>query len=1055
MTLKTRIDLDEVARLGMNRLESQRPQILIGLGTCGIASGANKLMDFCREYTAYWQETGIQPRIVPVGCIGMCHAEPLVEVKLPGKPRVMYHSVDTSKLKRIIDEHLLKGRPLREYALGQLCEELSECENGRLNYTWQYEGISNLKELPFLARQVRIVLRNCGIIDPESIEEYIARGGYQSAYKTLVDLKPQGVIDEVIKSGLRGRGGAGFSTGKKWQFARDAAADQKYVICNADEGDPGAYMDRAVLESDPHSVIEGMIIGAYAIGASMGYLYVRAEYPLAIRRLERAIEQAREYQVLGDQIMGSDFSFDLRIMEGAGAFVCGEETALIASIEGKRGEPKPRPPFPAQSGLFGRPTNVNNVETWANIPMVFEKGGRWFQSIGTERSKATKVFSLVGKIERAGLVEIPMGTKMKDIIYEIGGGMQNGRMFKAVQTGGPSGGCIPAEFLDVEVDYENLQKLGSIVGSGGMVAMDEDTCMVDIARYFLEFCVEESCGQCTPCRMGTRRMMEILERICQGGGKMSDIDILERLAVQIRDGSLCALGGTAPNPVLTTLKYFRHEYEQHILNKKCPASSCASLFLTPCQDTCPAGTDVPGQMQLVAEGRYGEAYELQRQDNPFPAICGRVCDHPCEKRCQRNQMDQPLSVMMIHRFCADKVYDGKGGYRPELSRFEPTGKKAAVVGGGVAGLTAAFFLKRLGHEVTIFESQSELGGMLMWGIPPYRLPREVLQWEIGQIVDMGIDVRLNTQVGRDVSFKELRESHDTVFLGIGAQNDLPLNLRNEDKPGILNGMQLLRQLNLKEKVDLGSRILIIGGGNVSVDLARSVLRLGCEKVIVAYRREEIDMPAYPEEISEAKKEGVEFYFLVAPERIIVEEGKATGVVFRKMKMDEFTKWGRRQPVPVEYETVTIMADQIVTAIGQVIDLSLAGKKAAGMVDHRGRIAVDSYSMETSLPGVFSGGDAVLGPATVIEAVAHGKNAARQMDIKMMGEDRLARLQRMTPCEYSMEPPDNERVMPRTDMLTLPVKERVCNFREVVLCLDDQCAIMEAKRCMRCDIREDG
>ncbi len=1054
MTIKTKVDLNEIAKIGMSSLESSKPQIIFGLGTCGIAAGGNKLVDFTREYTGYWQETGIQPEIITVGCIGMCHAEPMVDIKLPDKPRVTYHNVTAAKMKRIIEEHLIEGRPVKEFALGQIGEELSECEHGKLSYPWHYDDIPNLKELPFLARQMRIVLRNCGIINPESIEQYIARGGYRSAYKILMDLKPQGVIDEVKKSGLRGRGGAGYSTGQKWQFASDAAGDQKYVICNADEGDPGAYMDRAVLESDPHSVIEGMIIGGYAIGASIGVLYVRAEYPLAIKRLEKAILQAREFNFLGENILDSDFSFDLRIMEGAGAFVCGEETALIASIEGKRGEPKPRPPFPANAGLFGKPTNVNNVETWANIPMVFEKGARWFNDIGTERSKATKVFSLVGKIERPGLVEIPMGTKMKDIIYEIGGGMQYGRAFKAVQTGGPSGGCIPAEYLDVPVDYENLQELGSIVGSGGMVAMDEDTCMVDIARYFLEFCVEESCGQCIPCRMGTRRMLEVLERICQGGGKMSDIELLERLSVQIRDGSLCGLGGTAPNPVLTTLKYFRPEYEQHILNKKCPSSTCASLFLTPCQDTCPAGTDVPGQMQLVAEGRYGEAYELQRQDNPFPAVSGRVCDHPCEKRCQRNLIDQSLSVLMIHRFCSDKVLDGQGGYRPELGNLDATDKKVAIVGGGVAGLTAAFFLKRLGHDVTIFEAQSELGGMLMWGIPPYRLPRNILNWEIQQIIDLGVDVRLNTAVGKDVPFEDLLKEYDSLFLGIGAQNDLPMNLKNEDKPGVLNGMKLLRQMNLGEKVDLGKRLLVIGGGNVSVDVARTAHRLGCEKVIIAYRREQIDMPAYPEEISEAMKEGIEFYFLLAPEKIVVKNGRAAGMVFRKMKMDEFTKWGRRKPVPVEYETVTIMADHIVTAIGQQIDTEFAGKMADKFMNHRQRIEVNPYTMETNHPRVFAGGDAVLGPATVIEAVAHGKNAARQIDRNLMGEDRMERLKNLNKFEYSMHPPDNQDPIPRAELLTIPASERVCNFREVVLCLDDQCAVMEAKRCLRCDIRED-
>lgn len=1053
MSINTIEDLDEIAKIGMKRLQSNRPKIIFGQATCGIAAGANKLVDFTKEYIAYWQETGIDPEIVSVGCIGMCFAEPLVDIQLPGKPRITYENVDVNKMKRIIDEHLLKQQVVREYAMGQLSEELSEVEHGRLKYSWQYESAPSLKELPFLSRQKRIALRNCGIIDPESLEQYVARGGYRSAFKALKHLRPQGVIDEVKGSGLRGRGGAGFSTGQKWQFARNAEGDQKYVICNADEGDPGAYMDRGILEGDPHSVIEGMIIGGYAIGATVGYVYIRAEYPLAIKRLKKAIDQAKEYNILGKNIMGSDFSFELKILEGAGAFVCGEETALIASIEGKRGEPKPRPPFPANSGLFKKPSNVNNVETWANIPMVLEKGARWFQDIGTEKSKGTKVFSLVGKIQRSGLVEIPMGTKMKDIIYDIGGGMQKGRTFKAVQTGGPSGGCIPAKHLDVEVDYENLDALGSIVGSGGMVAMDEDTCMVDIARYFLDFCAEESCGQCTPCRVGTKRMLGILERISQGGGSMEDLELLKRLSTQVRDGSLCALGGTSPNPILTTMGYFIDEYEQHILNRKCPASVCAALFRTPCQDTCPAGTDVPAHLQLIAEKRFGEAYQLQREDNPFPAVCGRVCDHPCEARCQRGMLDESVSVMAMHRYCADKVFEGEGGYTPETSMLEPTGNKVAVVGGGPSGLTAAYFLKRLGHEVTLYEKESELGGMLNWGIPPYRLPRDILKREIQMILDLGIDVELNTTIGKDVKFDDLMEEYDGIYLGIGAQKDVPLNLENEDLPQVLNGMELLKKMNLGEDVELGDRLLVIGGGNVSVDVARTAKRLGCKKVIVAYRREELDMPAYPEEISEAKKEGIEFYFLVSPERIIKEDDKATGVVFRKMQMDEFSRWGRRKPVPVEYETVSIMADNIVTAIGQQVEDTFY-EKSETMIDYRKRIEVDKFSMETSVPNVFAGGDAVLGPATLIEAVAHGKNAARQIDIKLVGRDTLSELQQKTPYEYSMEIPDNEHKIPRAALQTIAAKEREGNFNEVVMCLDDECAIREAKRCLRCDIIEE-
>ncbi len=1054
-------DLEEMAKIGKRELESYNPKIIFGHSTCGIAAGADELIDFTKEYLRKNNikekigERG-QPDIVSVGCIGMCHAEPLVDIKMPKKPRVTYYNVDKNKLERILNEHLINDRPVEEYVLGQLSKELSVCEHGRVDYSWQYERIPSLDELPFLSKQVRVVLRNCGIINPESIGQYVARGGYRSALKVLSKYHPQGVIEEVKEANLRGRGGAGFPTGLKWEFVRKADGEPKYLICNADEGDPGAYMDRSVLEGDPHSVIEGMIIGAYAMGASVGYIYVRAEYPLAIKRLKNAIEQAKEYNLLGENIMGSDFSFELKIMKGAGAFVCGEETALIASIEGKRGEPRTKPPFPANSGLFGKPTNVNNVETWANVPMIFEKGADWFKSIGTEKSKGTKVFSLVGNVERSGLVEIPMGTKLKEIIYEIGGNMENNRRFKAVQTGGPSGGCIPVDHLDVEVDYENLKKLGSIVGSGGMVAMDEDTCMVDVARYFLDFCVGESCGQCVPCRIGTRRMLEILDRITRGEGDIKDIDILEHLAVQVRDGSLCALGGTAPNPVLTTLKYFRNEYEQHIEGKECPASSCATLFLSPCQDTCPAGTNVPGQMQLVVEGRIGEAYELQREDNPFPGVSGRVCDHPCEDRCQRSQLDRAVSVMAQHRFVADQVYSGEVEDRPETTRLDPTGRSIGIIGGGPAGLTAAYFLKRLGHDVTIYEGRPELGGMLRWGIPEYRLPRDILDWEIQQIIDLGVNVKLDTSVGKDISFNEVLDTHDSIFLGIGAHKDISLGLENSDVLGILEGMKLLEKVNKGEEVELGNTVLIIGGGNVSVDMARTARRLGCERVIVAYRREEVDMPAYPEEVEEAKREGVDFKFLLSPEEIIVEGGKAAGMVFTKTEMGEYTKEGRRKPMPLEYEKTVLMADTIITAIGQEIDKSFAEDLVDELTDEENRLLeVDSLTMKTNHPKIFAGGDAVLGPSTVIEAVSHGKKAAKEIDAELMGEDRMEELRSINDYDYSMEERDNEQYIPRAELQSLSVEERKDNFKEVIKCMDRETAVGEAERCLRCDIGKGG
>jgi NADH-quinone oxidoreductase subunit F len=498
-----------------------------------------------------------------VGCIGLCYAEPLVEIKKPGMPSVFYGNVTPELASEIVRDYVVGGNPRSDLALGTRGE-------GAI------DGIPCFYDLPVLKPQVRIALRNCGNIDPENIHHYVANGGYEGLSKAL-GMSRQEVIDVVKKSGLRGRGGAGFPTGVKWQFCHDAPGDIKYLVCNADEGDPGAFMDRAVLEGDPHAVLEGMLIGAYALGASVGYIYIRAEYPLAIQRLRVALRQMEEWGLVGDNIMGSDFSFHIKIKEGAGAFVCGEETALMASIEGNRGMPRPRPPFPAQAGLWGKPTNINNVETWSNVSAILLNGAEWYASYGTEKSRGTKTFSLVGKVARPGLIEVPMGITLREIIYGIGGGIPEGKAFKAVQTGGPSGGCLPASFLDSPVDYESLASAGSIVGSGGMVVLDEDSCMVEIARYFLTFTQAESCGKCIPCRWGTKQMLDILEDIVNGKGREGDIELLLELSQAVKDGSLCALGGTAPNPVLTTIRYFRDEYEAHVSEKRCPALACNAL----------------------------------------------------------------------------------------------------------------------------------------------------------------------------------------------------------------------------------------------------------------------------------------------------------------------------------------------------------------------------------------------------------------------------------------------------------------------------------------------
>jgi NADH-quinone oxidoreductase subunit F len=534
--------------------ETNISDIIIGLGSCGIASGAEDMHKF---FNAAVKEYKLPARVTVTGCMGLCHREPMIELKERSGKSYLYANLDMGKVKKMLTEHIGKGQPQKEWLIDLTKEDSSEGE--------------------YLLKQKRIVLENCGHIDPESIDDYIKVGGYTALTKAL-KMTPDAIIEDITKSGLRGRGGAGFSTGTKWKFARAAKGDQKYIICNADEGDPGAFMDRSVLESDPHRVIEGMIIAGFAIGATEGYIYCRAEYPLAVKRLYKAIADAEGKNLLGKNIKGSGFGMNIHIKEGAGAFVCGEETALIASIEGSRGMPRMRPPFPANSGLWGKPTNINNVETFANIPWIINNGGAAFAAFGTEKSKGSKVFALAGKIKRGGLVEVPMGITLREVINDIGGGTSTGRPVKAVQMGGPSGGCIPESLMDTPVDYERINATGAIMGSGGMVVMDEGTCMVDVARFFLDFTQKESCGKCTFCRIGTKRMLETLERICRGEGVDSDIALLEDLAQKIKNTSLCGLGQTAPNPVLTTLKYFRSEYEAHLKDKKCPAGVCRNLI---------------------------------------------------------------------------------------------------------------------------------------------------------------------------------------------------------------------------------------------------------------------------------------------------------------------------------------------------------------------------------------------------------------------------------------------------------------------------------------------
>ncbi|HXR34015.1 MAG TPA: NADH-ubiquinone oxidoreductase-F iron-sulfur binding region domain-containing protein [Verrucomicrobiae bacterium] len=1035
-----------VRESGMAKLVPQMPRIAVGMGTCGRGNGAEGLY---RAFAETIDRSGMNVVLASVGCFGACFQEPLVNIRLPGLPLVILHRVQANDAVRI----------LHELSRGNITNDLVYCKveewdhiTAKLKYGRGYPEIPLWNEVPFFKGQKKIVLRNCGFINPDDIEEYIAVGGYQALYKVLIDGRPENILEQIKASKLRGRGGAGYLTGNKWEFMAKAKSDQKYIICNADEGDPGAYMNRNEIESDPHSLIEGMIIGGYVMGATEGIIYIRAEYPLAVHRLNRAIEQAREHGVLGDNILGRGFKFNIELVEGAGAFVCGEETALIASLEGCAGRPRPRPPFPAHKGLWGKPTNINNVETWYNISPIVTLGPAWFTETGSPKSSGTKVFSLVGKVSSTGLVEMPLGTPLRTFIYDIGEGGVNGHQIKAVQTGGPSGGCIPPEMFDTPVDYESLAQLGSIMGSGGMVVMDDDNCMVDVARYFIEFTHSESCGKCLPCRVGLNKSLRILSRITEGAGTVHHLGLLDELSRYIRECSLCGLGQTAPNPVLTTLRHFHHEFEDHIVARRCQAGVCEELALSPCENSCPLHMNIPRFLQLYKENRLDDAFLSVIMENPLPASTGRVCQHPCDSRCRRQTLDEPVNMREVHRFIADSVFFSDR-YEEVLKRvlsrkLEPTGRKIAISGAGPAGLTAAFYLAMLGHEVTVYDSKSEAGGMLRFALPEYRLPKAALRREIELIERLGVKFVFNTRVGADVPLNELADRFDSVFISIGTWRESWVYQPGTELKGVYPALLFLEAVSKGERVPIGKNVAIIGGGNAAIDSARTALRRGAE-VTVFYRREHKDMPAIEEETQAAKDEGAQFVFLAAPHRAIGDKaGNVKAIEIVKTTLGGYDASGRRKPVPTD-EIRRYECDSVIFAIGESVDLDFA--RASGLsLKPSGTIDVDRYSLESSRAGFYAGGDVITGASNVSNAMAYGKQAARNIDMKLMESDRWAEI--LPDFEFGQDPPEIPSPNHRNNGQMLAPVVRVHSSAEVVLGLSHEEALDETCRCLRCDVK---
>lgn len=1020
--------------------EPRVPCLVVSAGTCGQASGCNDIIRILKRYIL---EQNLHERLLirVTGCHGFCEIEPLILV-YPQK--TLYPHIRMEDVPRIVDA-VLKG---------EVVEELLYRES-------EYQGYYySLDHIPFFKKQTRTILGNNELLDPIRIYEYIKLGGYGALCKILRDPNPEWLIEEVKKSGLRGRGGAGFPTGVKWEIARAArnGTGQKYVVCNADEGDPGAYMDRSLLEGNPHGVLEGMFVAGMAIGATRGIIYARNEYPLAIKHALIAVRQARESGLLGTNILNTGIDFDIDIVRGAGAFVCGEETALIRSIEGHMGEPRQRPPYPVEKGLWGCPTCINNVETLSNIPIIIRDGADKYAKVGVAGSTGTKIFSLVGKVKNTGLVEVPMGITIGEIVNDIGGGSSTGKQIKAVQTGGPSGGCIPAEKFGLTVDFDSLAEAGSIMGSGGLIVMDENTCMVDIAKYYMGFLKDESCGKCYTCRKGTQRMYEILDDISRGVGTLEQLDLLEELGLVVKDTSMCGLGQTAANPVLSTLQYFRDEYIEHIVHKRCRAGVCKELVGAPCQNACPIDTEAWRYIAYIASDQYEDAYKVIRETNPFPSVCARVCDHKCEQNCRLGTTgEDPVAIRNLKRFVTDNV--DPSVYVPEREpAWSEDMPEVAVIGSGPAGLTAAHKLSLKGYPVTVFEAETEPGGMLLNCIPAYRLPRETLNREIESIIDHNVTLKCNQKLGEDITINGLMDGNfKAVFLAMGSQKGIRLHLDDEDTGGCFPGVEFLKAFNLKGESWAKGKVGVIGGGNSAIDSARTALRQeGVEKVTIIYRRTEDEMPAFKEEIEAALEEGIEIHTLVTPTRILSHKQHIAGIECIKNELGQFDSSGRRRPVPIEGTEFTIPLDTLIIAISEQPDTDSIGPGGLGEIqtDKWGAVIIDPDTLECSVPGVFAGGDVVTGPNTVVDAIAAGKKAAIMIDRYLRGEELKQSVEPLLPQEY-IEPweltEEEMADMSRMEPQKASLEKRKKSLVEVEMALDKKQAKRESRRCLRCDL----
>jgi len=999
--IRSLADLEGIKKQYQEELSNYTHQVLV-CGGSGCSSPQCGEVKSALEKLVSDNQMQKQIAVIETGCMGLCAVGPVMVV-MPDE--VLYTEVNVEKVAEIFESHIQQGNIKEEYTFFDQTLD---------------QHVTQLSEIAFLRDQSRKTLKNCGKIDPSFIEAYIAQDGYLAVVQLL----------------------EGKNENKTTQ--ESAEMTPKFIVCNANLGDPKVKIDMNILEGDPHSVIEGMILTGYAMGANTGYIYIDTAYEPAIVRLEAAIGQAQTAGLLGKKILNTAFDFDLIIRRGAPVYMCGEETALLASLEGKRSEPKQKPPFPLEQGLFGRPTIVHPVESFARIPQAFRKQPLNFQ-YQEMQDGGTRVLVLEGNIVNKGMVEVSAGMSLGDIVYKIGGGIPCGKALKALQIG-PTGGCIPKQFLNTALDEQLLSGGGGMQGSSRFTVIDEDCCIVDQAKKLMEFIQDQSCGKCLPCRVGTQRLLDILERITKGEGQQGDIELLEELGDSIGQSSFCVLGQTAPHFILSSIRYFREEYEEHIQDKHCRAGVCADLFVSPCQNACPAEINVPGHMALISEGKYADAYSLIKLENPFPAVCGRICTRPCESKCRRGQLDEPIAIADLKRFVADRAFE-QGVNAGKDTVLPLNGKSIGIIGAGPSGLTCAYYLARLGYAVDVYEAHALAGGVLAYGIPEYRLPNDILAQEIELIKQVGVNIHLNTEIGNHITLTALREKHDALYIATGSQVSNKMKITGEELPGVFLGLDFLRDVNLGREVQVGKTVAVIGGGNTALDAARTALRMGAS-VKLLYRRTVEDMPADPREVQEAIEEGIEIIPLAAPVKVIGKD-RVEAIECVRMELGLFDSGGRRKPIIKEGSNYTIQVDTVIPAVSQTSDLSFM-KDSDVHTTQWETVITDQKTRMTNMDGVFAGGDVARGADVAIWAIADGKKAAVEIDLFLGGKGVLNKGVDVafSPASEEDDLLDHERY----EMEILAPETRKKSFVEIGKGYHKLKAIAESMRCLRCDRR---